>query len=173
MPAPDGFLRVALLTYRGNPHSGGQGVYTRHLSRELTALGHRVEVFSGQPYPELDPDVPLVAVPSLDLYRPDNPFRLPRPSEFRDRIDVAEIGGKHRQMPLNIHTGTVEALKGPNGKCVPKIMDSWTALPNRASQTGPASQLPERMLDVRKAQPCAELRNKEAVVFGLREDSTA
>src|SRR5947209_1402822 len=47
-------LRVALLAYRGNPHSGGQGVYTRHLSRELAALGHRVTVFAGPPYPETD-----------------------------------------------------------------------------------------------------------------------
>jgi len=86
---------------------------------------------------------------------------------------VAEIGSEHGQIPLNIRTGTVEALKGPNGESVSKIMDSWTALPNRASQTDPPSQLPERMLDVRKAQSCAELRNKEALVFGLWEDSTA
>ena len=32
-------LRVALLSYRSKPHSGGQGVYVRHLSRELAALG--------------------------------------------------------------------------------------------------------------------------------------
>ena len=53
MPRPDQPLRVAYLVYRGNPHCGGQGVYTRELARELTALGHTVEVFSGQPYPEL------------------------------------------------------------------------------------------------------------------------
>ena len=47
-------LRIALLSYRSKPHCGGQGVYVRHLSRELVALGHQVEVFSGQPYPELD-----------------------------------------------------------------------------------------------------------------------
>ena len=73
-------LRIALLSYRGNPHSGGQGVYTRWLARELTDLGHRVEVFSGQPYPSLDPDIPFTPVPSLDLYRPENPFRIPWPS---------------------------------------------------------------------------------------------
>ena len=55
MVAADGPLRIALLSYRSKPHSGGQGVYVRHLSRELDALGHHVEVFSGQPYPELDP----------------------------------------------------------------------------------------------------------------------
>ncbi|NIH68387.1 glycosyltransferase family 4 protein [Modestobacter marinus] len=83
-------LRVALLSYRSKPHSGGQGVYVRALSRELRELGHRVEVLSGQPYPELTDGVPLTRVPSLDLYREPDPFRTPRPSEFRSPIDVAE-----------------------------------------------------------------------------------
>lgn len=83
-------LRIALLSYRSKPHSGGQGVYVRALSRELTALGHEVTVLSGQPYPELDDGVPLIRVPSLDLYREPDPFRTPRPAEFRDRIDVLE-----------------------------------------------------------------------------------
>ena len=84
-------MRVALLSYRSKPHCGGQGVYVRHLSRELVALGHEVEVFSGQPYPELDPGVRLTRVPSLDLYREPDPFRVPRLREFRDRIDVEEF----------------------------------------------------------------------------------
>jgi MMP alpha-(1->4)-mannosyltransferase len=84
-------LRVALLSYRSKPHCGGQGVYVRHLSRELVALGHDVEVFSGQPYPVLDPGVRLTKVPSLDLYREPDPFRTPRPSELRDRIDLLEV----------------------------------------------------------------------------------
>jgi glycosyltransferase involved in cell wall biosynthesis len=83
-------LRIALLSYRSKPHSGGQGIYVRALSRELTGLGHRVEVLSGQPYPELDDGVALTSLPSLDLYREPDPFRTPRPSEFRDWIDVAE-----------------------------------------------------------------------------------
>ncbi len=84
-------MRVALLSYRSKPHCGGQGVYVRHLSRELHRLGHQVEVFSGQPYPELDPGVTLTRVPSLDLYREPDPFRVPRFAEFRDLIDVAEF----------------------------------------------------------------------------------
>jgi len=84
-------VRIALLSYRSKPHCGGQGVYVRHLSRELVALGHEVEVFSGQPYPELDPGVRLTKLPSLDLYREPDPFRTPRPSEFRDAIDVLEV----------------------------------------------------------------------------------
>jgi glycosyltransferase involved in cell wall biosynthesis len=84
-------LRVALLSYRSKPHCGGQGIYLRHLSRELTALGHTVEVFSGQPYPELDEGVTLTKVPSLDLYREPDPFRVPKRKEFRDRVDVEEF----------------------------------------------------------------------------------
>lgn len=85
-------MRVALLSYRSKTHCGGQGVYVRHLSRGLAELGHDVEVFSGQPYPEsLDPRVRLTEVPSLDLYREPDPFRTPRPSEIRDRIDALEL----------------------------------------------------------------------------------
>ena len=88
---PEGPLRVALLVYRGKPHCGGQGVYTRHLSTALTDLGHHVEVFSGPPYPELDDRVALRRLPSLDLYREPDPFRIPKPKEFRDWVDVAEF----------------------------------------------------------------------------------
>jgi glycosyltransferase involved in cell wall biosynthesis len=85
-------LRVAFLTYRGNPYSGGQGVYTAELCRGLAALGHRVTVFSGPPYPHLDPSVELVQVPSLDLYREPDPFRVPRPGEFHSAVDLLEFG---------------------------------------------------------------------------------
>ena len=84
-------LRIALLSYRSKPHSGGQGVYVRHLSRELAALGHHVEVFSGQPYPVLDAGPVLRPVPSLDLYRDDDPFRTPRRAEIRDWSDLLEV----------------------------------------------------------------------------------
>jgi glycosyltransferase involved in cell wall biosynthesis len=85
-------MRIALLSYRSKTHCGGQGVYVRHLSRGLVELGHEVEVFSGQPYPEgLDPRVRLTEVPSLDLYREPDPFRVPRPSEIRDHIDLIEL----------------------------------------------------------------------------------
>ncbi|MCW2689822.1 MAG: glycosyltransferase [Mycobacterium sp.] len=85
-------MRIAMLSYRSKTHCGGQGVYVRHLSRGLVELGHDVEVFSGQPYPEiLDPRVRLTEVPSLDLYREPDPFRIPRPSEIRDSIDLLEL----------------------------------------------------------------------------------
>jgi glycosyltransferase involved in cell wall biosynthesis len=84
-------LRIAFLTYRGNPHSGGQGVYARHLTRALADLGHHVEVFSGQPYPELDDRVPLVRLPSFDLYNAEHPLRLPAPTRIRSLGDWVEI----------------------------------------------------------------------------------
>jgi glycosyltransferase involved in cell wall biosynthesis len=87
----DDALRVALLSYRSKPHCGGQGIYLRHLSRELAALGHHVEVFSGPPYPDLEPGPLLRTVPSLDLYADENPFRTPGLSEYRDWIDVLEV----------------------------------------------------------------------------------
>ena len=85
-------LRVALLSYRSKPHCGGQGIYLRHVSRELAALGHHVEVYSGQPYPELEPGPQLRTLPSLDLYRDDDPFRTPGLREYRDWIDLLEVG---------------------------------------------------------------------------------
>ncbi|MEU6405929.1 glycosyltransferase family 4 protein [Streptomyces sp. NPDC046985] len=97
-PAADGGrpLRIALLTYKGNPFCGGQGVYVRHLSRELARLGHRVEVIGAQPYPVLDDgdhpgSVRLTELPSLDLYRQPDPFRTPRPGEYRDWVDALEV----------------------------------------------------------------------------------
>ncbi|MCU1621869.1 MAG: glycosyl transferase family 1 [Frankiales bacterium] len=85
-------LRIALLSYRSKPHCGGQGVYVRHLSRELANLGHQVEVLSGPPYPNLDAGVGLTHLPSLDLYRDEDPFRVPWPSEFRTWVDALEFG---------------------------------------------------------------------------------
>jgi glycosyltransferase involved in cell wall biosynthesis len=88
----DSPMRVALLSYRSKPHCGGQGIYLRHLSRELAGLGHQVEILSGQPYPELDhDDIALTRLASLDLYRDEDPFRTPRLGEFRDWVDVLEF----------------------------------------------------------------------------------
>ncbi len=106
-------LRIALLSYRSKPHCGGQGVYVRHLSRELHALGHHVEVFSGQPYPDLDPGPLLREIPSLDLYHDDDPFRTPRWGEYRDWADVLETammwGGAFPE-PLTFSIRALRAL---------------------------------------------------------------
>jgi glycosyltransferase involved in cell wall biosynthesis len=85
-------LRICLLTYRGNPRCGGQGIYIRHLSRELARLGHQVEVWSGPPYPEIEPDsgVRLVEIPSLDLWNEDHFYRVERWRDLADPIHRSE-----------------------------------------------------------------------------------
>jgi len=85
-----GPLRICLLTYRGNPRSGGQGIYVRLLSEALRNLGHQVDVWSGQPYPELVDGVGLFRVPSLDLWNAQQLMRMPSLRELSDPINLCE-----------------------------------------------------------------------------------
>jgi glycosyltransferase involved in cell wall biosynthesis len=91
MAATEPSLRIALLTYRGKPHVGGQGIYTRHLASALVDLGHHVEVFSGQPYPEIREDIALHRLPSLDIYNDYFPMRMPGVWELKSLADFAEV----------------------------------------------------------------------------------
>jgi glycosyltransferase involved in cell wall biosynthesis len=86
----NGPLRVCLLSYRSNPHCGGQGVYLKNLSRALKDLGHHVEVVSGPPDPLLHHDIPVFRLPCLDLYNPDDLFRVPTLRELSDPINIME-----------------------------------------------------------------------------------
>ncbi len=86
----DAPLSICLYTYRGKPTSGGQGVYIRRLSRALKDLGHHVEVVSSPPYPHIDDDIPLHKIPSLDLYNPDDLFRVPSLGELRSPLNLIE-----------------------------------------------------------------------------------
>ena len=142
MPAPaptdpDAPLRIAYLTYRGKPHVGGQGVYTRHLTKALVDLGHHVEVFSGQPYPVLDERVPLTKLPSLDVFNDHYPGRFPAYWEIKTREDLLELA--------QFSTGTFpeplafsyRALRAPAGRGPASSTSSTTT---SASATG-SSQL--------------------------------
>jgi len=90
-PGDDRPLRIAFLAYRGKPHVGGQGVYTRHLTKALVDLGHHVEVLGGQPFPVLDERVPLVRLPSLDIYNDHFPMRMPGIWELKRWPDFVEV----------------------------------------------------------------------------------
>ncbi|ABW68397.1 glycosyltransferase family 4 protein [Desulfosudis oleivorans] len=100
MPAAtdSGPLRIGLLSYRSNPHCGGQGVYVRNLSYWLSRLGHQVEVISGPPDPQLKDGVKLTHLPCLDLYNPEALFRMPslrelaRPINFMEWFGVSTMG---------------------------------------------------------------------------------
>ncbi len=86
-------LRICLLSYRSNPHCGGQGVYLKNLSRALKDLGHHVDVVSGPPDPLLDEGIRLFQLPCLDLYNPEDPFRIPSLRELCDPINFMEWFG--------------------------------------------------------------------------------
>lgn len=93
MKSPDG-LHIALLGYRSHPHVGGQGIYLHYLSKALIGLGHSVDVISGPPYPELDAQVKLIKLPSLDLYAVKNPTRALRFSHLFSFTDFYEWWSK-------------------------------------------------------------------------------
>lgn len=83
-------LNIALLGYRSNPYSGGQGVYLKHLSRALVDIGHKVDVISGEPYPDLDERVRLIKLPGLNLYDHPKPIAALSGQKWRDPIHVFE-----------------------------------------------------------------------------------
>jgi glycosyltransferase involved in cell wall biosynthesis len=85
-------LRIALLGYRSKPHSGGQGVYIRYLSKALVDAGHTVDVISGPPYPHLDPRVRLIKLPSLDLF--ENGLLSLRPRHLKSWTNIIEWTSK-------------------------------------------------------------------------------
>ena len=50
-------LKIALLSYRSDPYSGGQGIYIKNLSEALHDRGHDITIFSGNPLPEVSMDI--------------------------------------------------------------------------------------------------------------------
>jgi glycosyltransferase involved in cell wall biosynthesis len=114
----DAPLRLAYLTYRGKPHVGGQGVYTRHLTKALADLGHHVEVFAGQPYPILDDRVELHQMPSLDIWNDHYPGRMPSYWEIKTKGDIVEAAqfmtGTFSE-PLAFSVRIIDVLKKRKG----------------------------------------------------------
>ena len=87
-------MRICLLSYRSYRYSGGQGIYLHYLSQSLRDLGHRVDVVSGPPYPELDDGVKLIKLPSLDLYSMSSVRRLfIDPRRLLSRASIVEWAG--------------------------------------------------------------------------------
>ena len=69
-------LKIGLLSYRSHHYSGGQGIDVKHLSKDLSYLGHEVSVLSGQPYPELDDSIELIKIPSLGMFETGDRMKL-------------------------------------------------------------------------------------------------
>ena len=83
-------LKIAFLSYRSKPFSGGQGIYVKYLSKALSELGHEIDVFSGPPYPDLDPEIKLVKIPSLGLYEKKSKFFDVNPTELLNPLNLFE-----------------------------------------------------------------------------------
>ncbi len=62
-------MKILFLLHQGNMFSGGQGVYTSQVTRELARLGHDVHLIVGPPWPDTDPLVTVHRVPSYSVYR--------------------------------------------------------------------------------------------------------
>ena len=61
-------LNIAISSYRSAPYGGGQGIFIYELSKSLQELGHKVDIISGPPYPELEPIISLIKSPGMDLF---------------------------------------------------------------------------------------------------------
>lgn len=83
-------LKICLLGYRSNPYSGGQGIYLKFLSKALVERGHRVDVISGEPYPELDDRVRLIKLPGLNLFEEENHVTALKPRHLLSYTDFFE-----------------------------------------------------------------------------------
>jgi glycosyltransferase involved in cell wall biosynthesis len=83
-------MRICLLTYRGNPYSGGQGIYVYYLSREFQRMGHEVEVIAGAPLPQVSEGVILHQLRSSSVYHPGSSFRNNLP-KVNNPVDLFEL----------------------------------------------------------------------------------
>jgi glycosyltransferase involved in cell wall biosynthesis len=86
-------VRICLLSYRGHPFGGGQGIYIHNLSKALVNLGHEVDLLSGNPHPVVVDAVRVHKLESLDAYSwtghlPPQPSRLIYPL---NQYEVASV----------------------------------------------------------------------------------
>ena len=82
-------MKIGLLSYRGNPYCGGQGIYLTYLANELIKLGHEVHVIVGPPWPLFIKGAFVHRVDNFnffgkkkDFLPPANPFKIFSPLHF-------------------------------------------------------------------------------------------
>jgi glycosyltransferase involved in cell wall biosynthesis len=81
-------LSICFVAYRGSMQCGGQGIYLWFLARELSRLGHRVDVIVGPPWPDAMPFAGAVERIDNEMYwgkwfLRDWQNLLPRPRPLR------------------------------------------------------------------------------------------
>ena len=82
-------MKIGLLSYRGNPYCGGQGIYLTYLANELVKLGHEVHVLVGPPWPLYLQGATVHKIENYnffgkkrDFLPPENPFKIFSPLHF-------------------------------------------------------------------------------------------
>lgn len=83
-------MKICLLSYRGNPYCGGQGIYIYYLARALRDLGHEIQVMSGPPHPVVAEGVKPHQLESLNLYESEDSL-VRNLSRVRNPIDFYEF----------------------------------------------------------------------------------
>jgi len=101
-------MRICLLTYRGNPYSGGQGIYIYYLAREFRRMGHEVEVIASPPLPEVSEGVIIHCLNSLSIYHPKGSFRANLP-KVRGLVDLYELCATRQGMFMEPLTFSLRA----------------------------------------------------------------
>lgn len=88
-------MKICLLSYRGNPYCGGQGIYVMYIAKELVRLGHEVHVIAGPPYPFEEKSVIIHRVSNhnyfnkpKDFIKPHKPFATLQPLNFYEFISA-------------------------------------------------------------------------------------
>ena len=86
-------MKILLLSYRGNPYCGGQGIYIYYLARELVRQGHQVKMMVGPPYPESMDGIPVYPITNFNFFGrktgflpPGNPFQIFSPLHFYEFV---------------------------------------------------------------------------------------
>jgi glycosyltransferase involved in cell wall biosynthesis len=86
-------MKICLLSYRGNPYCGGQGIYLMYIARELVKLGHEVHAIVGPPYPFDMPGVTLHRISNHNYFnkktgyiKPHKPFATLKPLNMYEFI---------------------------------------------------------------------------------------
>ena len=115
-------MRICLLTYRGNPYSGGQGIYIYYLAREFQRMGHEVEVIASPPLPEVSEGVLLHCLKSLSIYHPESSLRTNLP-KVRNPVDLYELCATRQGMFVEPLTFSIRAYAKIRELCKQRRFD--------------------------------------------------
>ena len=88
-------MKICLLSYRGNPYCGGQGIYLMYLAKELVKQGHEVHIIVGPPYPLETEGVIIHKISNhnyfnnkKDYINPNHPFATLQPLNFYEFLSA-------------------------------------------------------------------------------------